>query len=870
MLVERFFTEPGVDPYEQVEWETRAAVITAHDGKPIFEQHGVEFPSAWSQLATNIVASKYFRYPLDSPEREYSVRQLISRVVDTITDWGRKDGYFDHLDDEGETFHAELTHLLLNQKAAFNSPVWFNIGVKGATPQASACFIVSVEDSMDSILDWYRQEGVIFKGGSGVGVNLSAIRAAREPLSAGGQASGPLSFMRAADASAGAIKSGGTTRRSAKMVLLDVDHPDIMAFIDCKAIEEHKAHALIDAGYDGTIDGDAYSTVSFQNANNSVRVSDAFMKAVLNDGDWITWDRVSGEAAGAYRARELFRKIAEATWACGDPGMQFDDTINAWHTCPEAGRQVATNPCSEYTWINDSACNLASINLLQFLGNDDWFDVESFRHAVNVMIVAQEILVGHATYPTEAIERNSLAYRTLGLGYANLGSLLMALGYPYDSDKGRQCAAYITSAMTGQAYLTSSEIAQRMGPFLGYKKNAEPMLEVIQRHADSYKPLELPPLDNMHLITLWQRVIESGKQHGFRNAQVTLLAPTGTIAFMMDCDTTGVEPELALIKQKKLVGGGEFHMVNKTVTRALKRLLYSDEKITEFIEYIADHGTLEGAPDFKPDHLPIFECSFPARPGGRSIHHEGHIRMVAAVQPFLSGAVSKTVNVPHDTSPDDIERAYMYAWEKGVKCVAIYRDGCKRTQPLTTRAAADRPISGSPMPVRRHLPEERPSLTHKFKIGEHEGYITVGMFDDGKPGELFVTISKDGSTVAGFMNAFSTAVSMALQYGVPANSLIQKFSHVRFEPSGWTPNPKIPVAKSVVDYVFRWLGTKFLNAEEQNHLGIVNRDDGEIDPGESHVGVQTDAPACSVCGTIMMRSGVCYRCPNCGVTSGCS
>jgi len=861
MLVERYFTEEGKDPYEQVQWERRDAVITGHDGQPIFEQRNVEFPTAWSQLATNVVASKYFRFPLLSPERETSVRHLIGRVVSAIKFWGREDGYFER--DEADTFADELTHVLLHQMASFNSPVWFNIGVKGADPQASACFILSVEDDMDSILDWYRQEGVIFKGGSGSGVNLSNLRSSGEPLSGGGTASGPLSFMRAADTSAGAIKSGGTTRRAAKMVLLDVDHPDIEAFIQCKAIEERKARALIDAGYDPSLDGDAYATVSFQNANNSVRVSDDFMRAVEHDDEWYTFDRISGEPNSRHSARELFRQISQATWECGDPGMQFDDTINAWHTCPAAGPQVATNPCSEYTWINDSACNLASLNLMSFLKGRE-FDRESFRRAVAVMIVAQEILVGRAAYPTAKIKKNSHDYRTLGLGYANLGALLMALGWAYDSDKGRKTAAAVTSLMTSQAYLTSAQLAEKMGPFAKYRENEHAMLEVMKKHQGACFELTHPGMDWLILNKVWDRALELGGRHGFRNAQVTLLAPTGTIAFMMDCDTTGVEPELALVKHKKLVGGGEIRIVNSTVGTALNRIGYTPEGIEDLVAHVERHGTMEDAPLIDPAHLDIFDCAFPTRPGGRSIDYSGHIKMVAAVQPFLSGAVSKTINVPREATPDDIAAAYLDAWKLGVKCVAIYRDGCKRTQPLNTRASE----SGDE-PRRHHLPAERHSFTHKFSVAGNEGYVTVGMFEDGQPGELFVVMSKDGSTLAGLMNAFSTSISIALQYGVPIRALIEKFSHVRFEPAGFTPNPNIPMAKSIVDYLFRWLALKFLTPEEQKRIGVVNPS-SEVQNNLDHAGPQDDAPTCSDCGSIMVRSGVCYRCPNCGITSGCS
>ena len=843
-------------------------------------------------MASNVVASKYFRGPLDSPRREHSLRQALDRVVHTITAWGEGDGYFAGKE-EARIFAAELTHVLLHQKASFNSPVWFNVGVENTPPQASACFIVSVDDDMHRILDWYRQEGVIFKGGSGSGVNLSRLRATGEPLSGGGTASGPLSFMRAADASAGAIKSGGTTRRSAKMVLLDADHPDIEAFIRCKAVEEKKAHALIDAGYDASLDGDAYGTVSFQNANNSVRVSDAFMRAVADDGEWHTRYRTSDETAGTYRARDLMRQIAEATWACGDPGIQFDDTINSWHTCPDAGRQEATNPCSEFCWINDSACNLASLNLMQFLDDAGNFDIEAFRHTVHVMILAQEILVGHASYPTKAIKKNSHKYRTLGLGYANLGALLMALGLPYDSDAGRAYAGTVTALMTGQAYLTSSLIAAAQGAFAGYPSNRDAMLRVIARHREGCTAVRHPflPEDLQDAAQqVWDDCYTQGQKFGYRNAQVTLLAPTGTIGFMMDCDTTGIEPDLALVKYKKLVGGGSLKIVNNTVPRALTRLGYTPQQIDDLVQHIDEHGTIEGAPGFREDHLPVFDCAFPAGPEGRSIHYSGHLRMLAAVQPFLSGSVSKTINVPNQATVADIEQAYIDAWNLGVKCVAIYRDGCKRTQPLSTQATDTKDETAQQRPMRRRLPDTRHSLTHKFSIAGHEGYITVGMFEDGAPGEIFLVMSKEGSTISGLMDAFATSISLAFQYGVPLRALIDKFSHMRFEPAGFTHNTEIPIAKSVMDYIFRWLASKFLDQDERAQIGVIDRDGVEqaaepVTPKEAANGhhkpmatpeepyyfrLQDDAPPCSECGSLMIRNGACYKCPNCGATSGCS
>ena len=891
LVIQRLFTDPGAHPYETVGWQSRQAVIKSENGRVVFEQHDVEFPESWSQMAINVVASKYFRGPLDSPRRERSVRQVLDRVVHTITTWGEGDGYFANKED-ARIFADELTHVLLHQKASFNSPVWFNIGVENTPPQASACFIISVSDDMHGILDWYRQEGVIFKGGSGSGVNLSRLRGTGEPLSGGGTASGPLSFMRAADASAGAIKSGGTTRRSAKMVLLDADHPDIEAFIRCKAIEEKKAHALIDAGYDASLDGDAYGTVSFQNANNSVRVSDAFMRAVSEDGEWHTRNRMSGQTAKTYQARDLMRQIAEATWACGDPGIQFDDTINSWHTCPAAGAQEATNPCAEFCWINDSACNLSSLNLMQFLDESGNFDVEAFRHTVHVMIMAQEILVGHAKYPTEKIEENSHDYRTLGLGYANLGALLMALGLPYDSDAGRAYAGTVTALMTGQAYLTSSLIAAAQGTFAGYASNREAMLRVIRRHRESCAGAQheaLPQGLRDAAQQAWKECYEHGREFGYRNAQVTLLAPTGTIAFMMDCDTTGIEPDLALVKYKKLVGGGGLKIVNNTVPRALARLGYTPQHTDDLVQYIDEHGAIEGAPGFMEEHLSVFDCAFPASPDGRSIHYSGHLRMVAAVQPFLSGAVSKTINVPNQATVADVEQAYIDAWNLGVKCVAIYRDGCKRTQPLSTKAA-ETEVEAVQRPMRRRLPDTRHSLTHKFSIAGHEGYITVGMFEDGSPGEIFLVMSKEGSTISGLMDAFATSISLAFQYGVPLRALIDKFSHMRFEPAGFTNNTEIPIAKSVMDYIFRWLASKFLDQDERAQIGVIDRDGLEqaaepVTPKEATNGhhkplgtpeepyyfrMQEDAPPCADCGSLMVRNGACYKCPNCGSTSGCS
>jgi ribonucleoside-diphosphate reductase alpha chain len=894
LVVQRYFTRAGVSPYDEVVWEKRLALIVGEDGRPVFEQRDVEFPQTWSQLATNVVASKYFRGALGSPQRESSVRQLLERVVQTITAWGQRGGYF-VTEQDATAFADELTHMLLHQWAAFNSPVWFNVGVE-ERPQASACFIIAVEDSMESILEWYRQEGIIFKGGSGSGVNLSKIRGSNEQLSSGGMASGPISFMRAADASAGAIKSGGKTRRAAKMVVLNIDHPDIEQFIRCKAEEEKKAWALIDAGYDASLDGSAYGSVFFQNANNSVRVSDAFMHAVLNNGVWQTRYITSGAVCQSYHARDLLHMIAEATHVCGDPGMQFDTIINDWHTCPNSGRINASNPCSEFVFLDDTACNLAQINLLQCLKADGEFDAEAYRQVVDILITAQEILVDNASYPTPAITRNSQTFRPLGLGYANLGALLMARGLPYDSDAGRAYAAAVTALMTGQAYLTSAKVAKVMGPFAGYAVDREPMLRVMRKHRDSLQHIDqhaVPSNLIQAAIDVWDDALALGMQSGYRNAQATVLAPTGTTSFMMDCDTTGIEPDIALVKYKKLVGGGMIKLVNATVPLALKHLGYLQHQIKEIIQYIDEHETIEGAPFLQESHLPVFDCAFRPTSGTRTIHYTGHIRMMAAVQPFLSGSISKTVNMPTDATVEEIEQAYIMGWQLGVKALAVYRDGCKRTQPLNTRANAES-TSQVAKPIRRRLPDERPAITHKFSIAGHEGYITVGMFEDGTPGEIFLVMAKEGSTISGLVDAFATSISLALQYGVPLKALIDKFSHMRFEPAGFTNNKEIPIAKSVMDYIFRWLASKFLDQEDRARVGVVETtDEGITQPllpgllaqgvaksGNGHATataeerfpfrLQEDAPSCAECGALMIRNGACYKCLNCGATSGCS
>jgi ribonucleoside-diphosphate reductase alpha chain len=897
-VLERRFTRSGIDPYSTVEWERRSAVITGEKGDVVFEQHDVEIPKTWSQLATNVVVSKYFRGPLGTPQRESSVRQLIGRVVRTLRTWGESQGYF-LTPGDAEIFADELTYLLLHQMAAFNSPVWFNVGVE-PKPQCSACFILSVNDTMDSILDWYRREGVIFKGGSGSGVNLSRIRSAKERLAGGGTASGPVSFMKAADASAGVIKSGGKTRRAAKMVVLNIDHPDIPEFIDCKMEEEKKAWALIDAGYDSSLDGPAYASVYFQNANNSVRVTDEFMKTVIDDGEWTTHFVTTGERCETFRARDLMRRIAAAAHFCGDPGLQFHTTINHWHTCPNSGPINASNPCSEYMHIDDSACNLASLNLMKFVGESVEFDVDGFRHSVEILITAMDIIVDNSSYPTPEIAKNASDYRQLGLGYANLGALLMAMGLPYDSKAGREYAAAITALMHGEAYLQSARIAGAIAPFAGYAKNREPMLKVIEKHRAHAQRLDpsLVPLPLYSAIReVWDEALDVGRVNGYRNSQATVLAPTGTIAFMMDCDTTGVEPDIALVKYKKLVGGGLLKIVNNTVPQALKRLGYDAKQIQDIVEYVDEMETIEGAPHLAPEHLAVFDCAFKPTRGTRSIHPLGHLRMMGAVQPFISGAISKTVNMPTDVTVEEIEEAYIEAWRLGLKAVAIYRDGCKRTQPLNTGKKTETAAlkiadeKSEPRPVRRRLPADRSAICHKFDIAGHEGYIHVGFFEDGTPGEIFIKMAKEGSTISGLMDTIATLTSLSLQYGVPLQALVSKFSHVRFEPSGFTKNPEIPMAKSLTDYIFRFLGSRFLNPEAKREIGIVEREEtstaAEASPRPARLvavaerapaatpptlgfSPQADAPTCSDCGSIMIRNGACYKCWNCGATSGCS
>jgi len=924
------FGKRDVHPFDEIEWELRDASITNEKGEVIFEQKKVEMPKDFSQLAINVTVSKYFKGTMGTPERETSLRQVVGRVADTITGWGKKDGIFAS-DDDATVFRHELTALLVRQYMAFNSPVWFNVGVE-EHPQCSACFINSVEDTMESILDLAKTEGMLFKYGSGAGSNLSPLRSSYEGMTHGGQASGPVSFMKGFDAFAGVIKSGGKTRRAAKMVILNVDHPDIVDFIECKTREERKAKALIKAGYDPSFNGEAYSSIFFQNANHSVRVTHDFMKSVMNDAEFST-RRVTDHSAvvQTYRARDIMKRIAENAWETGDPGLQFDTTINDWHTCPKTDRIHASNPCSEYMFLNDSACNLASLNLMKFRDADGAFKIDDFRAAVRTTITAMEIIVDNASYPTKKIEKNSHEYRPLGLGYANLGALLMSLGLPYDSAEGRAHSAAITALMHGEAYRTSAEIAGITGPFAGYKKNARPFMRVIRKHANAVEMIDATrlPADFLRQVEeVYDEMIHLGERHGFRNSQVTVLAPTGTIAFLMDCDTTGIEPDIALVKYKKLVGGGMLKIANTTVPLALSRLGYDSKTAKAIVDYIVEEDTIEGAPGLKPEHLPVFDCAFKPFKGDRSIHYMGHIRMMGAVQPFLSGAISKTVNMPNSATIDDIQQAYIEAWQLGLKAIAIYRDGCKASQPLNTKAddAKEETVvakSEKKRVLRRKLPDERTSITHKFSVGGHEGYITVGCYEDGKPGEIFITMAKEGSSISGLMDSFATAISIALQYGVPLNVLVRKFIHTRFEPSGFTNNRHIPIAHSVMDYLFRWLALKFLPPEEhglstQDHeadilqvedeaaapqLGNGNgKEHGKVqgnghtvekpedaysamimreadklirqvrdESNEQFVAVnQSDAPPCSSCGSIMVRNGSCYKCLNCGTTSGCS
>ncbi|MBV8196277.1 MAG: vitamin B12-dependent ribonucleotide reductase [Candidatus Dormibacteraeota bacterium] len=897
---ERRFTREGIHPFDEVTWEKRTAAIGNEKGESVFEQAACEVPAFWSQMATNVVVSKYFRGALGTPRRETSVKQVISRVVDTIAQWGREGGYFAS-EADAQAFQDELCHLILHQKMSFNSPVWFNIGVPGSKQQASACFIQSVEDTMDSILTLAKNEGMLFKFGSGTGTNLSPIRSSTESLAGGGTASGPVSFMKGFDAFAGVIKSGGTTRRAAKMVILNVDHPDVEEFITCKVNEEKKAWTLIEGGYDSSFTGEAYASIFFQNSNNSVRVTDEFMRAVEEDKDWNLYavtDR--SRVLKTVKARELMRLVAESAWQCGDPGIQYDTTINDWHTSSNTGRINASNPCSEFLFLDDTACNLASINLTRFLNDDGSVDVEAYRHAIHMTITAQEILVSNADYPTEKIGKNSEDFRPLGLGYANLGALLMARGVPYDSPQGRDLAACVTSIMTGEAYAQSARIAREIGPFSGYAANRQPMLRVIGKHREAAYNISTDNVESELIAAArhaWDEAHELGARHGYRNSQATVLAPTGTISFMLDCDTTGVEPDIALVKYKKLVGGGMLKIVNQTVPSALRRLGYGDTAIADIVAYIDANDTIEGAPQLREDDLTVFDCAFTPQNGKRFIAWQGHLRMLGAVQPFLSGSASKTINMPHEATVDDIERAYIDGWKLGLKAVAIYRDGSKRSQPLATSIdkTTGQRLQVVERPLRKRLPSERQALTHRFEVSGHEGYITVGLYEDGQPGEIFLKMAKEGSTVSGLMDSFATAISLALQYGVPLQALVDKFSHTRFEPQGFTKNPEIPIAKSVMDYIFRWLASRFLPPEERDRLGIIRRDEDlnteaglatepapaavasplpVIQPGPRDLpGAfvnQADAPSCSECGSLMVRNGACYKCYNCGATSGCS
>jgi ribonucleoside-diphosphate reductase alpha chain len=904
LVFERYFTDGKNSPFDAVEWEKRTALISNEKGVTIFRQEDVEVPKNWSQTATNIVTSKYFHGKPGTRQREGSVRQLIGRVANTIVRWGQEGGYFAD-ESSRDAFSDELIHLLVEQKMSFNSPVWFNVGVQ-PKPQCSACFINSVQDNMESIMGLTRTEGMLFKWGSGTGTNFSSLRGSKEPLSGGGIASGPVSFMKGFDAFAGVIKSGGKTRRAAKMVILNIDHPDIVEFIECKMKEERKAHVLIEQGYDSGIDGDAYSSIFFQNANHSVRVTDEFMRAAEEDRDWWTRSVTDGQPAEKLRARDLLAKIADSTWHCGDPGMQYDTTVNRWHTCKNTARINASNPCSEYMFLDDTACNLASLNLMKYLGPNGQFDVSAFKHAVDVTITAQEILVDNASYPTPKIADNSHMYRPLGLGYANLGALLMSMALPYDSDQGRDVAASVTALMCGEAYAQSSRIAERMGPFPGFEHNREPMLDVIRMHRDALhgiKPENVQPELFIAAQDSWDTALHNGEKFGYKNSQVTVLAPTGTIGFMMDCDTTGIEPDLALVKHKKLVGGGLIKIVNNTVPQALMKLGYTPEQTSEVVAYIDKNGTIEGAPYLKNQHLAVFDCSLAAGAQGRSIRWTGHVKMMAATQPFLSGAISKTINMPEESTIEDIMQAYIEAWKMGLKAVAIYRDNSKRSQPLSAAGNGNKKeekkseAAAVPEPVQRELfgrrqrekmPAERASVTHKFSVGGHEGYLTVGMYDDGRPGEIFIKMSKEGSTLSGVMDGLALTVSLGLQYGVPLKAFVDKLVNTRFEPSGITANPNIRFVSSVLDYIARWLGGRFISPDylklsggehpavihPQATRAILDSSPAAVPVGSAQAAYSREAfegaPACSECGMLMVPNGACYKCENCGSTSGCS
>jgi ribonucleoside-diphosphate reductase alpha chain len=938
----RLFTSPGVDPYDEVVWERRDARITNwKDGSVAFEQLDVEFPASWSVNATNIVTQKYFRGTLGTPERENSLRQVIDRVVNTIVTWGREGDYFAD-DDEAQAFSDELKYILVTQRAAFNSPVWFNIGVKDVPQQASACFILSVDDKMSSILNWYREEGVIFKGGSGSGVNLSKIRSSVEMLEGGGTASGPVSFMRGADASAGTIKSGGKTRRAAKMVILDVEHPDVEEFIWCKVKEERKARVLRDAGFDMDLDGaDSYS-IQYQNANNSVRVTDEFMQAVIDDAEWGMKAVTTGEVVKTVRARDLWRQIAQASWECADPGLQFDTTINKWHTAHNTGRINGSNPCSEYMHLDNSACNLASINLLKYLdlnadNGTDSFDVDGYMHTIETIFTAQEILVGRADYPTPEIAETSRKFRQLGIGYANLGALLMALGYAYDSPEGRAWAAALTSLMTGHAYATSAKTAARLGPFEGFAENEEHMLRVLGMHRDASYQIENDDVVPDDLLSAgqraWENAVRDGQEYGVRNSQASVLAPTGTIGLMMDCDTTGIEPDLGLVKTKKLVGGGTMSIVNQTIPRALRRLGYDAQQVDDIVAYIDEQKSILGAPHLAAEHVPVFACSM----GDNTIHYEGHVRMMGAVQPFLSGAISKTVNMPEDATVEDVEALHQLSWELGLKAVAVYRDNCKVGQPLSTTKkdgaadSADGAAAATEVvekivekivhkPIRQKLPRTRTSKTFEFRVADLKGFATIGEYENGQPGEVWLTVSKQGSTLSGIMDALAKSISHGLQYGVPLRAYVEAFTNMKFEPAGMTDDPDVRFAGSIVDYLVRRLALEYMSYEERAELGIFTIEErtqptlpgveeqitetsngSEIVPDPASIpsvdelvaGMESgalpptvedntpargivnaskpiDAPMCMQCGVHMVRAGSCHACPSCGSTSGCS
>ncbi len=943
LKINRVFSTADVNPFDQIEWDRRKAAITDDKGAVIFEQPNVEVPKSWSMLATNVVASKYFYGDVTKEEREYSVKQLVHRVSRTIADWGLRDGYFATPAD-GEVFFNELTWLLVNQYGAFNSPVWFNCGLyhqygvgknSGAGayyfdrqaqgvlqastqyeyPQCSACFIQHVDDTMESIMDLARSEAMLFKYGSGSGTDLSTIRSGKEKLSGGGKPSGPLSFLRVYDAVASVVKSGGKTRRAAKMNTLKDWHPDIKEFIEAKTKEEKKAWALIEHGYAGDFNGEAYGSVMFQNENLSVRVSDEFMRAVIEDRDWTThWVTDPTKAGPTYKARDVMKWLAEGTWTCGDPGVQYESTIQKWHTCKNSGAINSSNPCSEYMFLDNTACNLASLNLQKFMFPDGRIDIERYKAAVEIFITAQEILVDSASYPTKQIAELSHMYRTLGLGFANLGGLLMSLGMPYDSDQGRAMAAALTAIMHCHAYAQSAKIAKEVGPFPGYADNREPMSQVLELHREATRKIGIhcPAYLGEAAQRCADEAVELGQKYGYRNAQVTVLAPTGTIGFLMDCDTTGVEPDIALVKYKLLAGGGMLKIVNRTVRAALERLGYNGQQVERIIKHIDEKDTIEGAPDLREEHLPVFDCAFKPKNGTRYIAYTAHIRMMSAVQPFLSGAISKTVNMPNEATVDEIMQTYIDGWKLGLKALAIYRDGCKRSQPVNVSKKEEKKDAAATQhgdeyngngngnkarPLRRRMPSTRKALTHKFEIAGHEGYLTVGLYDDSTPGELFITMAKEGSTVGGLMDAFGTAISMCLQYGVPVKSLVEKFAHMRFEPSGFTKNPNIPIAKSLPDYIFRWLATEFLDGYKDNAPKSLQTEHGEhpqpalgaganasAAPGAATrlIGVtaaaqlgnifqnQEDAPVCDTCGSITVRNGACYRCHNCGASMGCS